>query len=375
VAKNAFREYYFRTKNVEEPSKIEQREFGYSLFGQRGWIRHLSFSTMGELAATLVKEAPSDVYCSNAFYRFPSNPMHEKDWMGAALIFDIDGKDLDLPCVPSHTYLLCANCKSANTYTNENSPFLCKECGNTKCDSVSIACPKCIDASKRELKKLMEFLAGDFGIKGESVKIYFSGNNGFHIHISDEFFDGLDSFARSDLAGYVLGAGLLPESIGVRKSNNENGCFVKFPRGGIGQGWRSRMGDKFKIEGSSTLRLQNVVAQLGGYSAFKSELDKMARDMGARIDSQVTTDVHRIFRMSGTLNSKSGLAKTLCTDLDSFDPFTQACMLGDSMVSIRLKCPVKFRLGGKSFNISKESAELPTYAAVFLICKGLAEAS
>jgi DNA primase small subunit len=79
--------------------------------------------------------------------------------------------------------------------------------------------------------------------------------------------------------------------------------------------------------------------------------------------------------MPGTLNSKSGLAKTLCTDLDSFDPFTQACVLGDTRTIIRLKCPVKFKLGGNSFNISKESAEVPAYAAVFLICKGLAEAS
>jgi DNA primase small subunit len=375
VARNAFREYYFRTKNVEEPSKIEQREFGYSLFGQKGWIRHLMFSSMGAIAATLVKEAPSDVYCSNAFYRFPSNPMPEKDWLGASLIFDIDGKDLDLPCMPSHSYALCANCKSAHGLKEEISSFLCKNCGSTKSDSISIPCPKCIDASKRELKKLTGFLANDFGIGKEFVRIYFSGNNGFHIHILDELFDGLDSSSRSDLAGYVLGTGLLPESVGVRKGNNENGCVIKFPRGGIGQGWRFRVAEKLKIDGTTTLRLQNIVVQRGGYSAFRSELDKITRDMGVRIDSQVTTDVHRIFRMPGTLNSKSGLAKTLCTDLDSFDPFTQACVLGDTRTIIRLKCPVRFKLGGKSFNISKESAEVPTYAAVFLICKGLAEAS
>ena len=135
------------------------------------------------------------------------------------------------------------------------------------------------------------------------------------------------------------------------------------------------MSEKFKIDATSVLRLQNIVAQMGGYAAFKQELDRLAREMGARIDSQVTTDVHRIFRMPGTLNSKSGLAKTLCGDLDSFDPFDQACVLSDTRVAVHLKCPVKFKLGGKSFNISKESAELPTYAAVFLMCKNLAEAA
>jgi DNA primase small subunit len=101
----------------------------------------------------------------------------------------------------------------------------------------------------------------------------------------------------------------------------------------------------------------------------------MARDMGVRIDPQVTTDVHRVFRMPGTLNSKSGLAKMKCSDLGSFDPFVDACLLGDSRVGVRLKTPVKLKLKNKAFNISKESAELPAYAAVYLICKGLAEAS
>jgi DNA primase small subunit len=374
IVKNAFREYYFHSKSVEEPTRMEQREFGYSLFGQKGWIRHLSFSSMGALVATLVKEAPSDVYCSNAYYRFPTHPMQEKDWLGAFLIFDIDGKDLDLPCVPSHTYLLCAACRSAEPLHNQQSAFACRSCGANKADSVSIPCAKCIDASKKELKKLMGFLTGDIGIDQLAIRTYFSGNNGFHIHVSDDQFVTLDSSARSDLAGYLLGTGLLPESVGVRKGNNGSLCVVKFPRGGIAYGWRNKLAEKLKIDGSSPLKLQHIVTQAGGYSAFKSSLDRTAREMGVKIDAQVTTDVHRIFRMPGTLNGKSGLAKTVFINPDSFDPFRDSCVLGDNTVNVKLKCPVRLRLKGRSFTISKESAELPAYAAVFLICKGLAEA-
>jgi DNA primase small subunit len=300
--------------------------------------------------------------------------MQEKEWLGASLIFDIDGKDLDLPCVPSHTYLLCANCRSAGSGSEGKSSFLCSSCSGTKADLVSIACNKCIDASKKELKKLIGFLKEDLGLDMESIRIYFSGNNGFHIHISVDNFATLDSAARSDLAGYIIGTGLLPESVGVRKANDGKGFFVKYPRGGIGYGWRKKMAEKFKVEATSVLKLQNVVTQAGGYSGFKSELEKTARELGVRIDAQVTTDVHRIFRMPETLNGKSGLAKTLCVNLDEFDPFSDACVIGDARIPVRVKCPVKFRLKGKSFNISKESAELPAYAGVFLICKGLAEA-
>jgi DNA primase small subunit len=97
--------------------------------------------------------------------------------------------------------------------------------------------------------------------------------------------------------------------------------------------------------------------------------------MGVKIDPQVTTDVHRVFRMPGTLNSKSGLSKAKSSDLYSFDPFVDACLLGDGNVSVRVKTPVKLKLKRNSFNISKESAEIPAYAAVYLMCKGLAEAN
>jgi DNA primase small subunit len=78
--------------------------------------------------------------------------------------------------------------------------------------------------------------------------------------------------------------------------------------------------------------------------------------------------------MPGTLNSKSGLSKTKSRDLYSFDPFVDACLLGDDKISLRVKTPVKLKLKGSSFNISNESAEIPAYAAVYLMCKGLAEA-
>lgn len=375
VVRGAFREYYFKqARAVEEPGKIEQREFGYAQFGQPGMTRHLSFNSIKELHAMLVKEVPSDVYCSNAYYRFPTQPMQEKGWFGADLIFDIDGKDLDLPCVPSHTYPVCTNCGHASPPSDEKKEYSCPSCSGKKAERILIPCSKCIEGSKKEVRRLAEFLTGDLGMQSDNIHVYFSGNNGFHIHIGDNEYVPLEPQARSDIVGYLSGTGLLAESIGVRKGREEGMSFIKFPRGGIAYGWRGRIADKLKIDGSSIIKLKNIVDQKGGYSGFKAELDRMAREMGVRIDPQVTTDVHRIFRMPGTLNSKSGLAKTRCADLESFNPFNDACLLGASKVNVRVKTHVKLKLKGESFNISKESAELPAFAAVYLICKGLAEA-
>jgi DNA primase small subunit len=376
VVRTAFRGYYFKPDVIEGPEKIEQREFGYMQFGQAGMVRHLSFKSMKELTATIMKEVPSDIYCSNAYYRFPTYPMQEKQWLGADLIFDIDGKDLHLPCVPSHSYLVCANCCHASSPAHEErKEYSCPACGGKKADNVSIPCGKCIDGSKKEVKRLVEFLTGDLDMQKEDIRVYFSGNNGFHIHVSDSAYTPLDPQARSDLVGYLSGSGLMTESVGVRKGSAENLFFIKFPRSGLAYGWRSRVAGKLKIDSSSMIKLNHIVEQKGGYTPFKVDLERMARDMGVRIDPQVTTDVHRVFRMPGTLNSKSGLAKIKCGDLDSFDPFVDACLLGDSKASVRIKTPVKLKLKNKSFNISKESAELPAFAAVYLICKGLAEAA
>jgi DNA primase small subunit len=299
--------------------------------------------------------------------------MQEKQWLGADLIFDIDGKDLNLPCVPSHSYPVCSNCGHVSSPSEKE--YSCPACANKKADHVSIPCARCIDGSKKEAKRLVEFLTGDLGIAKENIHVYFSGNNGFHFHIGDGSYRPLDSQARSDLVGYLAGVGLLTESIGVRRAPGGDLAFVKFPRSGLGAGWRKKVADRLKIDATSTIRLTNIVREKRGYAQFKAELDRTVREMGVRIDPQVTTDVHRVFRMPGTLNSKSGLAKARVDDIDSFDPFVDACLLGDAKVKVKLKTRVKVKLKGENYNISKETAELPAYAAVYFICKGLAEAN
>jgi DNA primase small subunit len=376
--KRGFREYYFKQSNaIEEPSKIEQREFGYMQFGQSGMTRHLSFKTMKELNALLVRETPSDVYCSNAYYQFPTQqPMQEKHWLGADLIFDIDGKDLNLPCVLSHSYVLCLSCGYALPFMpEEQKSYSCASCGSNKIDQLSIPCSKCIEASKNEIKRLIEFLEIDLGVQSDHIHTYFSGNNGFHVAMKNDAYALLDPHARSELVGYLSGTGLISESIGVRRSSSTEDLFtIKFPKSGLSYGWRRRIADKLKIDNSSTNRLKHIVKEKGGYASFIHELTTLVKDMGVRLDPQVTTDIHRVFRMPGTLNGKSGLAKKKCTDLQSFDPFVDACVLGDGKVSVKVKAPLKVKMRNKSFSLTKESADLPAYVAIYLMCKGLAEA-
>jgi DNA primase small subunit len=381
LIRNAFREYYFRySQNLEIPEHIEQHEFGYMQFGA-GMVRHLSFRNIGELLALLVKEVPSDVYCSNAYYRFPTYAMQEKQLIGADLIFDIDAKDLHLPCEPMHSYFICTNCSEVQDSRTE----LCTSCNSGKLAQTLLACNKCNYALKKEVKHLVDLLMNDLGIKEKSIRIYFSGNNGYHIHVLDDEFYRLDSQARSDIVGYLMGNDIMTESIGVRKASSSPSSSssssstsiadfsIKFPKSGMMYGWRRRLAKKLGIDQLSISKLDKIVQQKGGYSGFKSELLKMTKELGVRVDPMVTVDVHRVFRMAGTVNSKSGLTKIRCKEIESFDPSTDACFLMDREVNVNVKAPIKLKLKGQSFSLKKQTARLPAYAAIYLISKKLAQ--
>lgn len=368
LIKAAFKEFYFnRGSEIEVPNRMQNREFG--LMGFNGAMkRHLEFSSLGGLVAFLLLETPSDVFSSNAQYHFPKLPISEKGWRGADLIFDIDVKDLDLKCKLSHSYSICSSCSTCYFTSSE----ICPRCGSNHFAEVMLPCDSCIKGLKREVSKIHHFLINDIGINANKINTYFSGNNGFHVHVLDESFSDLNSQARADLASYVMGIGILADALGVRKDSRGD-FYIKFPLGGLDYGWRKRISDRLGISITSQKKLTNLVHEIGGIEQFRKRVSEIAKEVGVRIDSQVTTDIHRVFRMPGTLNGKSGLTKTLCSDLDSFDPFYDACQLSEREVLIKIMLPrLKLRLRGERFNLMKDVAQVPLFVAVYLISKGLA---
>ena len=97
----------------------------------------------------------------------------------------------------------------------------------------------------------------------------------------------------------------------------------------------------------------------------------------AVIDTVVTTDIHRLIRMDGTLHGKTGLKKVEfpAADLAKFDAFTEAVAFKEGKAKVSVSCAPEFRLGETTFGpYTNAKVELPTAAAVLLICKGRAEA-
>ncbi|MEM2107731.1 MAG: hypothetical protein QXL10_00390, partial [Candidatus Bathyarchaeia archaeon] len=96
----------------------------------------------------------------------------------------------------------------------------------------------------------------------------------------------------------------------------------------------------------------------------------------AKIDTVVTTDIHRLIRMSGTLHGKTGLLKVEfpVKSLECFDPLREAVAFKEGTARVSVLEAPEFRLGDNTLGPYKnQTVELPTAAAVLLICKGRAE--
>ncbi len=376
LMKQAFKQYYFKAGDkIIPPTRMSEREFGYIPFGG-SMIRHLSFKTFGDLYALLVREAPHSVYYSAAYYHEPTLPMHDKGWKGGDLIFDIDADNLKLPCKKDHDLWECKNCGLKRIGLR---PEKCPNCGEVSISELNWACEKCLEAAKNEALKLIEILMKDFGINKSEIKTYFSGNMGYHITIESAEFEDLDQTARSEIADYVSGRGLIPESIGVFKRATYEDLLKNLPR--VGEpGWRGRLAISFKnwkVKGfDNDNDVIKKIATLYGkirYSKFKKRLEVEALNMGAVIDTMVTTDVHRIFRMPDTLHGETGLLKKMCDNLLDFDPLNEAVVLSDELVEVFIDYSPKFRLKDQIYRtFKKEKVKLPLMAAVYLAGKGLA---
>jgi DNA primase small subunit len=338
--RRTFREHYFNHhEDVEIPSTLESREFGYIPFG-KGMIRHLSYKTSGELAADLVKQAPSSVFCSNATYSNPTLPMDDKGWKGAELIFDIDASAIPTSCRARHSFWACKTCGKIIRSTER--PARCPKCeGTASPTQLHWSCAECLGATKDHVLRLINFLVMDFGVSSADIKVYFSGNRGYHLHVDDQRFEQMEPQARAEIANYIRGTGLL-HSRGADHHHSSGVADIK------SEGWFGRMAP------TST----SIKDPLAAFASI--------------IDESVTTDIHRIFRMPGTLHGSSGLLKTRVHDLASFRPDFDPVVLGDEEITLSVKGSPAFSLKGRSFGpYSSEEPALPTYAAVYLLTKGL----
>ena len=389
-----FSQYYQRnSSDIEPPLSIEEREFAFFLIKDRVMLRHKGFKDVSTLRDFVKTISPSDVYYSSAYYHYPEEEMTAKGWIGADLIFDIDADHIPTICSRQHDTWTCKSCGSSDRGLK---PERCPNCKGEKFSSTNWLCEVCLESAKRETIKLVEILESDFGFSPQEITIAFSGHRGYHVHIEKEVIRTLDAMSRKEIVDYLLGIGLKPSLHGF-DLENALGPNLEDP------GWRGRIAKGvFEVLVSSPEYLQKeglsriskdlkeqkdliverwkrkgpwgLIKGIGS-EGWERIIAQAVEEQSVKIDTVVTTDIHRLIRLANTLHGETGLKKieVPLSEIEKFDPLKEAVAFKEGMIRLLVSEAPEFRLGDVRYGPFKNAeVELPTAAALFLLCKGAA---
>ena len=396
-----FGEYYKQhSDSILAPSSFERREFGFLLLEKKVMMRHKAFRNVEALRSALADVVPSDVYYSSAYYERPEEEMKSKGWLGADLVFDIDADHISTPCANIHDYWVCTKCGASDRGKH---PPVCS-CGGTKFKEKTFPCEICLEASKIEAIKLVDMLTTDFGFSSDDLTVAFSGHRGYHVHVESKSVRELDSLARKEIVDYVMGIGLEAQFHGLGKSSDPGkriaGPDLNEPgwRGRVARGTYDFLSSASKEDliqaGLKTVHINAILkhrdtilenwSQNGPWGSIKGitpETWKKIAEFGgvkqsANIDTVVTPDINRLIRLSNSLHGKTGLKKVVfpISDLETFDPLKRAVAFKDGAVTVHVSDAPQFRVEDQTFGpFKRQNVELPTAAAMMLLCKGVAK--
>lgn len=378
-----FGDYYRRSEptapdgsgQVTAPPEATIREWAYIPFTSAEstrMIRHEAIVDAGYLGEFLERGKPRHVYHSAATYDEPgANTMGAKGWRGADLVFDLDADHLpDVDPDRDDTRTMLATCREA-TY------------------------------------ELVELLETDFGFS--DLTIVFSGNRGFHVHVRDDGVETLDRQARREVVEYVRGEGLTYESLVTTEAVAGGGTKRRFH---TDSGWGRRVyqglvnyldplrelpqdeliSELATFPGIGPSRAESVARMVSSrWSAIdrgefdlhpdfvrfvRAFVEHRIRGSGPAIDEPVTTDVHRLIRLPGSLHGATGLVVTVIDrdDLEGFDPLEEAIapMFKKVDISINVLDSIETTVGGTKRQFDPGHHEVPEFLGIYLMANGLA---
>lgn len=386
-----FREHYKRSP-PQPPDRFGRREFGFMFFDKTFVQRHVGFSRAADFNAFLTEQVPAHVYYSSAYYETPgAATMEEKKWLGADLIFDLDADHI----------------KGAE----------------------GLSYPDMLRKVKLEMIRLLDdFILGDLGFASDDIRVVFSGGRGYHVHVTDPRVVPLKSHERREIVDYITGtdldSGWVFEERPFEKREFKQVTRVHKARllpPPDSAGWRLRMrrgleevlGDMEDLKPSEVKShypaaagapdklveemLSDLFSLRGGKSGARIMLESnrlevfsspreqslflrileedVRRRLQGQVDEPVTSDIKRLIRLPDSLHGKTGL-KVVVTSrggLECFDPLRDAVpdTYPDDPVRVFAKERVDLTLRGQHFTVEGED-EVPTFAAMFLLCRRLA---
>ncbi len=391
--KSKFREYYLKN-DILLPPRFTKREYGFMFFDKKFVLRHKSFKRSSEIKRFLVENVPKHAYYSTAYYKAPDvQDMEEKGWLGADLIFDLDADHIP-------------------------------ETGGKNYEDM-------LKIVKKEAEKLIfDFLMGDMGFKENDLFIAFSGGRGYHIYVRNPEVWELDSDNRREIVNYITGEGVdiykffrVEEIKTGRRKRRKIYYLYPLNYGG----WYSKVHAEIIRESRYLLEIYNSFGEnelikkinevledkklskklvrelLSENKEYTTKLEHLAnseesqklqifkndalRDLfliyiknkiriKGEVDEPVTTDIHRLIRLIGSLHGKTGFLVRPLTlkEFKYFNPLRDAIpeVFKNENTKIKIKNTLKIELNGEKYELQGEDC-VPDYVAIFAIARGLAD--
>tara|TARA_B100000405_G_scaffold290044_1_gene239852 strand:+ start:8056 stop:9009 length:954 start_codon:yes stop_codon:yes gene_type:complete len=313
--------------------------------------------------------------------------MADKDWLGADLIFDLDGDHL--PGVTDKDF------------------------------------PAMIEVIQEQAWSLWnDFLEPDFGFNEEYLQVTFSGHRGFHLHYRDPKFFHLDSEARRELVSHIRGEGVEVSDL-LERSRNPNatgwakrvskgidsvvnkldsvyngdtqllrkmtdGLQEMMDREGIkglrGKASVEKLAELMQTESRRNRVLDGRIAALNNHALLFQNLIRADSSVvlgnAGETDEVVTIDTRRQIRWPGSLHGKSGMRVTEfpLSRLDpdssnSFDCLSEGIALSrDEIVRVEMVVDDAItRFDNRVIDASVgDVVEIHEAGATFLVLKGWA---
>ncbi len=372
---------HYRRSELPVPPALADREWGYipwTAGPETTMVRHQALATPRDLEIMLDNERPRHVYHSAATYAEPgAGVMGAKGWRGADLVFDLDADHL--PGIDPET-----------------EPYA-----------------RMLEACKEELQSLLDFLCADFGF--EEPMIVFSGGRGYHVHVRREDVRKLERDARRDVVDYIKGHGVDLDTVLSREYVAGSGRTTPADKRTLDTtgGWSRRVHQTLmafieelneggpdaaeqrllEIEGIGSQRAArlselatthydelaagNIDVHPAMMTLLDVVIDQAVEHHQAAIDEPVTTDVHRLIRLPGSLHGGTGLVVTpvRIDELAGFDPLVDAIpsSFTDQRITVEITESGPVEVGETPRMVEAGVTTVPEYVGIFLMCRGRAE--
>jgi DNA primase small subunit len=211
--------------------------------------------------------------------------------------------------------------------------------------------------------------------------------------------------ARKEIVDYALGTGLDTQFHGLEKRSRQKSRVIAGPdlhdtgwRGKIARGTYELLltasPEELEKAGLKKRVIETIIQHKeklleswkgkGPWGVIKDigpeNWKKIAKysveRQSVKIDTVVTTDTHRLIRLTDTLHGKTGMKKidVPLIDIEQFDPLKSAVTFEKGRATVLVSDAPEFRLGEETYGpYKRQEINLPTAAALMLLCKGAAK--